>query len=139
MNASELKDYQLHLKTAPPVRPKPPGHLALEQDLPQQGQLRDQQGEGGLSLPSRHHHPNGLCLHLDHNQKPEQSPLHLWPIWGHELTPRPSPDEERTPSPAPVQLSKEGALRVQRLNRMLQLLRPQTDVGLDLDVSLSPP
>ena len=54
--------------------------------------------------------------------------------------PQPSPDEEeRTPSPAPVQLSKEGTLRVQRLDRMLQLLRPQTDVGLDLDVPLLPP
>ncbi|KAL5509883.1 hypothetical protein EMCRGX_G005323 [Ephydatia muelleri] len=41
--------------------------------------------------------------------------------------PRPSSSsEERTPSPAPVQLSEAGVARVQRLDRMLQLLRPQT-------------
>ncbi|KAL5509875.1 hypothetical protein EMCRGX_G005315 [Ephydatia muelleri] len=54
-------------------------------------------------------------------------------------TPQANLDEERTPSPVPVQLSKVGTLRVQRLNQMLQLLRHQPDVGLDLDVSPSPP
>ena len=72
---------------------------------------------------------------------PTSNPVMSQPtICSPHRAPRPSPDEEeRTPSPAPVQLSKEGVLRVQRLDRMLQLLRPQSDVGLDLDVSLLPP